>query len=121
MRHAFAFVPSVSRYAPFLLKKARRKPSSSLRSTSRYPRCEDKVRFSVMATFAWRRTSGGAARTLALGEPQWIPTIPAQTHAEAPLPPSQILLATASCSALLARYAAGPVPPYATHVLGMIW
>jgi hypothetical protein len=34
---------------------------------------------------------------------QWIPTMPAQTQAEAPLPPSQIRDATASCSALVAR------------------
>ena len=42
---------------------------------------------------------------------QWIPTIPAQTQFDAPAPPFQIRDATASCSDLLARYAAGPVPP----------
>ena len=52
---------------------------------------------------------------------QWIPTIPAQTQFDAPAPPFQMRLATASCSALLARYAAGPVPPNSFQVAGMIW
>src|SRR5690242_3019126 len=55
------------------------------------------------------------------GIAQWMPTIPAQTQLPAPAPPFQIREATASCSALLARYAAGPVPPNPAHVLGMIW
>ena len=42
---------------------------------------------------------------------QWIPTMPAHTQFDAPAPLFQMRDATASCSDLDARYAAGPVPP----------
>ena len=47
--------------------------------------------------------------------------MPAHTQFDAPAPPFQMRDATASCSDLDARYAAGPVPPKSFQVLGMIW
>ena len=40
---------------------------------------------------------------------------------DAPAPLFQMRVATASCSAFDARYAAGPVPPNSFQVAGMIW
>ena len=79
----------------------------------------DRVVVEVACTSATRRpnattriaaaTAGLAARLTArrlcplCGERQWIPTIPAQTQFDAPAPPFQIRLATASCSDFEAR------------------